>query len=580
MNSKVWIGGGAVVLGAAAWFLLTQNTAGGQEVEYRYDTVKKGEVVRSRSANGLLVPLTTVDVKSKAGGIIQRLAVEEGSSVRQGDLVAEIDPRDTQALYEQAEADFRSAQARVDSARTTAALTERDAVTSVEDAALRVKQSEIALARAREQARTQPTLSRAAVDNARAALRAQEEALKQLQTVQIPQRRRDAQSAVDAAKTSMDNAKSNLDRQKNLYDLGYAARNAVEQAENSYESSKSAYSTAQQRLTTLEADFQADIRSSQARVEQSKASLRQAEAGSSQVTIAEQDLKSAQQALELAKVNLQQAKDARLNVKLRQTDVTSASAGAVRSRVSMRNAKEQLDSTQVKAPRTGVVTLKYLEEGTIIPPGTSTFAQGTSIVQIADTTRMFVECAVDEADIAAVHVDQTVRIVVEAYPGQTFTGIVRKVFPAAESANNVTSVKVRVEFTGLSDIDRDKFSLRPGMNATCEFIEYSITDTLVVPEPAIIREGDKTFVQIRSSDPMKPEKKEVTLGKSGDDGVQVISGLNEGDEIVVAKIDLAALRDRAKRMEEQAQGGGLGSQRQGGPSQSRASSGGGGGGGR
>lgn len=577
MNSKIWIGAGAVAFGAVAWFFMSQGTQGGNEVEYKYSPVKKGELLLSRSATGVLVPLTVVDVKSKAGGIVEKLAVEEGTKVKTGDLVAVIDPRDTQSVYQQAQADATAAEARVSSAKVAAELAAKDAATSVHDAEVRVKQAEIALARAQEQARVQPTLSKASINNAEAALAAQQEALKQLKEVDIPQRRQDAQTAVDSAKTARDNAKANLDRQQNLYDLGYAPKSAVESAQTSYQSAQASYASAQQRLKTLEAGFQTDISAAQARVNQAQASLKQAQANSSQVTFAEQDLASAKKALELSKVALKKAQDDKLTVESRKIDIDSAQASAVRSKVSMENAKVQLDSTRVTAPRDGVVTMKYLEEGTIIPPGTSTFSQGTSIVQIADTTRMFVECTVDEADIASVKLDQKVRIVLEAYPGKTFDGVVRKVFPAAETANNLTSIKVRVEILDVGKIDDNKFALRPGMNATCEFVLLQKEDVLIVPEQAIEHDGDKAYVMVKSSDPLKPEKREVKLGASGNEGVEVVEGLKEGDEIVTAKLDLAALREREAKMAGTDQPGGLGAQRQGGPSKSRASSGGGGG---
>jgi Cu(I)/Ag(I) efflux system membrane fusion protein len=117
------------------------------------------------------------------------------------------------------------------------------------------------------------------------------------------------------------------------------------------------------------------------------------------------------------------------------------------------------------------------------------------------------------------------------------------------------------------------------MNATVEFIQFQAANVLIVPAQAITREGDKAFVRIKGSDEKNPAQVEVKVGRSGNDGVELLQGLTEGQEVVVAEIDLAAMRDRQDRM-MRVQQGGLGSRGPSGPSQSRAGMGAGGGGGR
>lgn len=579
MKGKLGIGIAALAAVAVAYFAFFRGTDGGKEIEYVYAPIEAGELLRSTSSTGLLVPLTKVDIKSKAGGKIVKLAVEEGSEVQAGDLVALIDPEDTRSSYEQAAADARSSDARVATARTNAQLERLTAQTSVRDAEVRVRLAEIALAKSREEARAQPQLSAAEIRSAEAAVNSAQETLRQLRDVEIPQRRRDAETAVTRAKAELDAASAEITRQERLLEKGYVAVSAVERARSSHEAARAAYAVAQQRLQTLDTAFTSEMRAEEARVRQAEASLRQARTNSNRVTIAEQSLREAERSLEQARINLKRAQDDRLNIKVRDIDISSAQASAVRSRVAMRNAQVQLDSTRVTSPRSGVVTLKYLEEGTIIPPGTSTFAQGTSIVQISDVTRMFVECPVDETDIASVRINQPVRIVVEAYPGQRFRGVVRKIFPAAETTSAITTIKVRVEVLDIAAAAAKKTPLRPGMNATCEFIDLEKPDVLVLPQQAVKRDDKGTYVLVKTSDPKKPERREVKLGESGNEGVEVLEGLKAGEEVVVAEIDLAAMRERQERMEQAQQPGGLGSVNRGGPSQSRASGGGGGAGG-
>jgi HlyD family secretion protein len=199
------------------------------------------------------------------------------------------------------------------------------------------------------------------------------------------------------------------------------------------------------------------------------------------------------------------------------------------------------------SPRDGVVILKYLEEGTIIPPGTSVFSEGTSIVQIADVSKMYVEVQVDEADIGAVKTGQRVMVRLESDPRAPLQGKVTRVNPGAVTQNGVTQVKVRVEVSG-----GGKVKLMPGLNAACEFIQSEKKDVLMVPAQAVKREGEKTMIEVMP-EPDKPQMKEVELGQTGNGMMEVISGLSEGEVIVTSKIDNKQIEEQQRRMEEAAQ---------------------------
>lgn len=555
MNPKWVVALVAVALGLVAYFALFRNTNAGQEVEYSYAPVTRGELIRSTSANGTLVALTKVDVKSKAGGRVVRLAVDEGSLVKKGDLIATIDPSDTRSVVEQANADVNAAQARVASAEVTRELDAKRLRQAVAEAQNAVELSQVRLKRAQETANRQPAVTAAALSSAQEAVKAQTEALAQLVDVESAQRRRDAEAALSKAKVDLENARSSLERQQALLEKGYVAKTAVEQARGNLASAQSAFASAQQRSQTIEKQLASEERAARSRLAQAKAELSRAEANRSDVVLAQRDVEEAKKNLEQAKIRLQTAQTDLRNMELRKLDVTSAEASAVRSRVARENAQVQLDSTTVVAPRDGVVTTKYLEEGTIVPPGTSTFSQGTSIVEISDVSRMFVDCQVDEADIGSVRNGQSVRIIVEAYPGSMRQGIVRRIYPAATVENSLTRIRVRAEI--LPDPKQAKLVLRPGMTASCEFILLDKTNVLIIPAQAVKREGDKTLVKVKTSDPLKPETREVELGAAGNEGYEVIRGLSEGEEVVVSEIDLKELRERQQKIEQSEKGGGI-----------------------
>jgi len=560
----------AVLIG---FFAFGQQKPAEPEIEFRYAPIAKGNLIRSISATGQVVADTTVDVKSKAGGKVVKLVVEEGSVVKAGDLIALIDPADTQSVYEQAQADLDSANARVEQARKNFDLQVAQNVTAVAEARSNLASAKVRLERAKLEMTRQPKLTRSAVETAKASLATAKTALDRLQKVEIPQQRNDAEANLRSAKVALDNANAELKRQIKLEELGYVASSSVERARTAVASAQNSYDVAEQRTKTLKESFEAQLSAAQLDLNRANSNYALAQANSAQDGITRADMAEATQAVKTAEINLKQAEDGRIQAEVRRNEFVSAQASTKRNQVAVQNAKVQLDSTTVVAPRDGVVTKKYLEEGTIIPPGTSTFAQGTSLVQISDVTQLYVECAVDEADIASVRDGQKVRIVTEAFPGEFLDGEVTRVNPAADTANNITAIKVRVRVK-----PQEKVKITPGMNATCEFITLDKPDVLIAPAQAVKTTGPgKATVRVKAGDKLPPTEKAIEIGETGNDGVEVISGLKEGEEVVTAEINVAELRDTQKKMQEAQQGGGLAG---GGPQGGRrpTSTGGGGGG--
>lgn len=534
------------------WWFFGRGNGSDQEIEYRYAPIEKGSVTRSISATGVLVALTTVDVKSKAGGKVVRLAVDEGAVVKKGDLIALIDPADTEAVYRQADADLRAAEARAVQAAQNFQLTVANNRSSIADAQAALDVAKSRLATMEIEHRRQPAISTSQLASAQANFDSAVQALEKYRTVTMPQTRRDVDGSLASSQAAFDAAKAALRRQRELLEMGFSSQAQVDQAEANYRSAESQFNLARQRANTLSEELQTTLKERQLAVEQARAQVTQARANQSDVRISDQDLKQARIAVQQAQIALDRARANLRNDAIRRSEVEAARASTTRSRVSVENAKVQLDSTTVVAPRGGVVTLKYLEEGTIIPPGTSTFAQGTSLVQISDVSQLYVECAVDEADIGAVREGQRVRIIAEAFPGRPFDGRVERISPAATTANSITAVKVRVRV-----LPGAKTQVLPGMNATCEFVTLDKHDVLVIPSQAVKYEEGKAYVEVKSTDPLKPARKEIKLGEEGNDGIEVVSGLKEGEEVVVATIDLKQLREIQEKMTEVQQGGGL-----------------------
>ncbi len=171
---------------------------------------------------------------------------------------------------------------------------------------------------------------------------------------------------------------------------------------------------------------------------------------------------------------------------------------------------------------------RFVEQGTIVPPGTSLFSQGNTLLQIADTSRMYVEVSVDEADIGNVRVGQPVTIRIDAFPRERFRGKVSRIDPQAVVENNVTVVKVRVE------IEKPDPRLKPGLNASCEFLVARKDDVLAVPNSAVNETREGTYVEVLVNG--KPQRREVKIGIQGNTMTEIVDGLSEGETVITGRI--------------------------------------------
>lgn len=663
-------------LGLALALFVVQKRRAGQSTppQVKVALVKRQTVRQTVSATGTLQAFTTVDVKSKAGGTILQMAVEEGSRVKRGQLIAVIDRQDTSAALRQANADVAAARANLEKAQATASqqqqnlgpqlrqsqegvaaaaaklaqarenlaleattnpaaisqaaqtvaasrakldqsraalvIERRTREAAVREASAGVNTARIKLVQAQQTAKTQPTLSRSSVEGARASvaasqatLRAAQQGLAQLQSATQPQERAQTQAQVDQAKSNLLVAQTTLTRQKSLYNQGFVAQSLVDTAQNSADTAQAALETAQSKLDTLQAQQSAARSQSQAQVEaarsnweQAQANLRQAQANSVQVPLTQGDvsaaraallqsqatlataqanlrqvavkqgdvqsslasLSQAQSSLQTARANtrqisvkrsdvdsalaalrqsqasLQSTQTNRLGVAASEQDVQSARAQLARAQVTAQNAAQNLSQTRVVAPRDGIVLQKYVDTGTIIQSGQSGISGGTSIVQLAQVDRMFVDVSVDEADISLIKPGQNVTVTLDAYPNDPKRGVVRKIYPLAAVTSNVTYIHVQVELDP-RDVNA---KLRPAMNATCDFSVAQSTGALVVPNAAVKDEPQGSVVTVIKNPqaplylPDNQRKTSVVVGVRGNDAVEIKSGLKEGETVV------------------------------------------------
>ncbi len=558
--------------------LKTTATAG--QNQYRIAAVSTGLVKKTVSATGTLTPWTTVDIKSRAGGRVldygpdlysddpkkQHQPLEEGSRVKKGQLIVQIDQTDTRQTFDSAQADITANRARVQETMANFNLTQdqsKNAIATAESSLNSTKAAErAAKARydaAKAQADAQKDLTSTAVDNAQATLDAEEQRLKQMEAATHPQDRANADAALKQAQANAANTQAQLARQNALLKKGFIAQSQVDQAQANYDVAIAQVNSAKAKVQTMDAELDADLKAEKAKVAQTRAAFRSAQANRVQIPLREQDAAVAyaqwQQAIadiKNSEIKLKQAKDDRLNDSIRQTQIAQAKASGASAMAKLVNARVQLNETQVQAPAEGIILKKYVEQGTLITSGISFNSTGTSIVQLGDISRMYVDVQVDETDVANVDTEQKVDVTFDAYPTVPFEGKVIKVQPQAVIDQNVTTVHVRVE---VDNSDAKFRLLKPGMNATCEFIIDRKEDVVSVPNEALKSETDGSrYVEVaQGGTPAPPEKdspadpslfinvkitkKPVEIGLEGNDSTEIKTGLKEGEKIVTQTIE-------------------------------------------
>jgi HlyD family secretion protein len=549
-----------VVIGALAGVgsVVARNGKGKKdEVTYETGKVAQGDVRSSVSATGVIQPWKVVDVKSNVAGRVDRLYVDLGDHVRVGQKIAEIDPTDTRTAVEQAQADLQSSTAKKGQAEANWQWQLQDTEARIAAARKAIESSKAKLAQAKASMKAQPKLTVASISQAQASLASARKAVSQaqqsksqleqqlstLQEVTIPLNVETVQSNLSQAKANLQTADAELRRQRELLGLGYVAKSDVEAAFAKRATMESSVRALDQRKQTLERENQLSIQELKARIDQAQSSIEEAQAKVNQaeagVSLAKengvQDEVSAQvyaaaaAGVKQAEADLRVAEANREQIIAKKKDIISAEAQIVRGQSAVSQAKTNLGYTHIMAPRSGVVIVKNVEEGTVVPSSRASIGSTNALLQIGDTSRLWIVCNVDETDIGQVTQGQKVTIKVDAYPSMLIEGKVIRIDPQAKIEQNVTLIPVTVE------IDQPDPRFKPGMNASCEFIVDEVTNVLTVPNEAL-KESEGVY-KVQKMVNGKPQEVEVEVGLAGPDTTEIRSGLSLNDEVVTRTVE-------------------------------------------
>lgn len=393
-NKRFWV----VVSSIAALVVIVAGTAlvrlaKGDPIDpNKLAKVTRGDVARSVVATGKIQPITKVEVKSKASGIVERLLVDINDRVHKGQELAQLDQQEIEAQVDAARAQLASAEANV-------------------------------------------TTYQANIE----------------------------QDKVNAAAPDLPMYKAALDRNKEMNEEGIVSLQTLENANRDY-------------LAAL----------------------------------TKRDAAQAQVAVDTAKLK-------------------QARAQVLQSQASLQQLEEQLSYTTIIAPMDGVILSRDVEMGDAVSSILVLGSTATLVMTEGDTSEVYVQGKVDEADIAHVYLGQPARIKVESFRDRLFYGKVTKIAPMGVEKDNVTTFEVRVS------INNPGGELKANMTANAEILLDEHKNVLSVPENAVIYDNQKNAsVQVPDKHQKDGFRKvSVTVGLSNGSVTEIVSGLNQGDQVIL-----------------------------------------------
>lgn len=298
----------------------------------------------------------------------------------------------------------------------------------------------------------------------------------------------DIKLQVQQAEAALSIAESALERTK-----GGSVEQQLSQLKSSLVSAETAYNDAKLNYERLKSLFEVGGISREA-----------LESAETRLKVAEEQYKTAKTSydLTLSKINPE--------------NIAGAEAQVKQARAAYDIAKSQLENTIVKSPVAGVVASRNIDVGEMV----GTMAAAMSIVDLSYVT---VDVNVPETIINKINQNDPVDVLIKSVSNEPLRGQVMSVSPAADPQTQNYTVKIKVP--------NDEGLLKGGMFAEIKIGVDKAENVLSVPLSAVIDDNGRKVVYVVKGD--KAEKREISIGFSNNELVQVLSGVSEGEEVVV-----------------------------------------------
>jgi len=303
---------------------------------------------------------------------------------------------------------------------------------------------------------------------------------------------------------------------------------------------KSALLRAEGELSSLNAErirAVAEISDAQSQVESARVRLRQAQTDANRLEQLYQEGAIALREVEVARTEedtaIQNVTSAQSQVRVRESSVNAIEGRIQSQQAIIAEAKQRLAYTEIQASSTGLVLERLTQPGNLVQPG-------GEILRIGDFSQVKVEISVSELDLGNFNNGTPVRVRLDAFPNQVFSGTVSTISPAADAS--VRQIPVEII------LDTNSQSINSGLLARVTIADIN-TSPITIPENALSLssengDNDIVFVLDENGDESQVIARTITIGNRQNGNVEVVGGLRESERLVVRSSQ--PLEDRQK----------------------------------
>jgi len=530
------------------------------------DRVSVGEVIAYLDSRSVQADLRQAQEMAVAA---QARAAQAATDLRAAPTRAETAVEEARAAAEQAQARYKTA---LRGARKEEIERAQQAVVQAQKD---LDEAEASLATVKRGARPEEIESaKAALDQANAQADSADANLRLLQAGGRSEEVAQAKAALDEAESQLALRKQELASQKQLAEGGYVSANALKAAQAACDAAVASRDSANERLALAKqphrpeeieqaqaAQRQAqaavkraqhdldllrtrttpeDLATAQARRDSADSRLRSARA---QLRLTEsqttpEDLQAAAAAFQQSKASARRAEADRVSVREAEQNLQMLEADWRRAQAALEQAAERAGYTTITAPISGIVTRINSKKGEYVQGGAVPLPSAEiAMLVITATDRVWIECNIDEADIADVKVGQEAQIYLGK--GAEMKGRVEQISPSVRQVQgDVRTFAVKLAVEG------DTETLRSGMSVDVDIVTKANKDVVSVPSFSVFddKEG-KFYVYVVEDNVAK--KREITKGAEGIERTEVKTGVKVGERVVTS-LEAKGLRDGKK----------------------------------
>lgn len=514
-----------VILAVITAVVLWVARGSDRQPEYELFEVRRGSVAKTVSVSGSVVSREKLELGFLAPGIVREVAIQIGSQVSRGDLLVALDTEVLRYQAAQAWASVAAAQAMLDKTRDGLRLVDQSVLNQT------INNAKVALSTAQANLQDAYRTRDMELSNARTALDGARAAYTNALNVYNASGGMISQS-VEIAKVALSNtlaglrsAQSYYQTVLSLYNAGQATISELQSsqaqlnsANAAYLSARANYDAALQRTSVERAAAKANLDAARVQLDNANAAYDASLVATDlKVNNAKHALSAAQAAYDLTSAQYNQA-----SAPAHRYDISAAAAQVAAGAAAARSIEAQIAKAKLLAPIDGVITAVDAQVGEL------TNLAGPVVV--LETAQDFlVEANISEVDVDQIELGQSVAVGFDSLSDVLIRGTVVSIDPAATVILGVINYRIQVA------LDQLVVGLRPSMTAELEVLTEQRDNVLWLPRRALDRSDDGYTVKILVND-TETEERNIDIDLVGDNEVEVIAGLTEGERVVLREL--------------------------------------------